>query len=207
MWIDLETKVVVKLHHEIRSMRPDVSLPIIISDDLIESLGFAPLVVAKKPFYNQYLQRVSQKSPELINGVYTITWLVEDIPVGEVLYNLNKAKEAKVAQIKAIRDSRKLSGVLVDGKWIHTDVFSRTQWMAMVMMGANLPAIEWTAMDYSQFLVTPAFAAKVFQLTAALDVALFNHAASLALKVDAFTLEKDVVGLDITDGWQETYTP
>jgi hypothetical protein len=106
------------------------------------------------------------------------------------------------AAIRAERDRRKFNGVKVGAKWIHTDTYSRTQWMGMVMMGASVPSIEWTTMDGSSATTSQTLASQVFQATAALDSALFAHAKSLISTVDASPTPASV---DIASGWPETF--
>lgn len=106
------------------------------------------------------------------------------------------------AAIKAERDRRKFNGVFVSGKWIHTDTYSRTQWMGMVMMGASVPAIEWTTMDGTSITTSQALAGAVFQATATLDATLFAYAKSL---IDAVDASNDPASVDITTGWPATF--
>ena len=106
------------------------------------------------------------------------------------------------AAIKAERDRRKFNGVFVSGKWIHTDTYSRTQWMGMVMMGAGIPAIEWTTMDNTSITTSQALAGAVFQATATLDSTLFAFAKSL---IDTVNASSDPTSVDITTGWPATF--
>ena len=106
------------------------------------------------------------------------------------------------AAIKAERDRRKFNGVFVSGKWIHTDTYSRTQWMGMVMMGAGIPAIEWTTMDNTSITTSQALAGAVFQATATLDSTLFAFAKSL---IDTVNASSDPASVDITTGWPATF--
>mgnify|MGYP000544162106 CR=1 FL=1 len=104
--------------------------------------------------------------------------------------------------IRAERDRRKFNGVFVSGKWIHTDTYSRTQWLAMVMMGASVPTVEWATLDNSTITTSQALAAAVFNATATLDVTLFAHAKSLIAAVDA---APDPYSVDILAGWPATF--
>lgn len=66
--------------------------------------------------------------------------------------------------LKQIRDDLTSNGgCFVQGKWFHTDVASKQQQMALVMLGQNLPAgIQWKTMDGSFIEMTPALAAELF---------------------------------------------
>ena len=116
--------------------------------------------------------------------------------------NLAPIRAEKIAQVRAERDRRKFNGVQVQGKWIHTDTYSRTQWLGMVMMGAAIPQIAWTTMDGSTINTSQTLAGQVFQATAALDQALFAKAAALIAQIEA---SNDPATVDITTGWQATY--
>lgn len=109
-----------------------------------------------------------------------------------------------VKAIKSERDRRKFNGVKVGTKWIHTDTYSRTQWMGMVMMGAGIPAIDWTTMDGTSVTTSQALAGQVFQGTAQLDAQLFGYAKALITQVEAAA---DPASVDITVGWPATFEP
>ena len=132
---------------------------------------------------------------------------IEEVPApeatpDELASRLASTKLSRNLEIKAERDRRKLNGVFVQDKWIHSDTYSRTQWMAMVMMGASVPAIEWTTMDGSSITTSQTLAGQVFQAVALSDATLFAYAKSLMVAVDAST---DPSSIDITTGWPATY--
>lgn len=112
------------------------------------------------------------------------------------------AQDTMTERIKAERDRRKLNGVLVSGKWIHTDVFSRTQWMAMVMMGAALPAVQWRTMDGTSVTTTPTLAGQVFQAVAVMDATVFAVAEGHRVAMLAST---DPASYDFSAGWPATF--
>ena len=132
---------------------------------------------------------------------------VEEVPdpeptVEELAAQLAVARSVRNQDIKTERDRRKLNGVLVQSKWIHSDTYSRTQWMAMVMMGASIPSIAWTTMDGTSITTSQTLAGQVFQAIAQLDAAVFSYAKTLMNQVDAST---DPGSIDITTGWPATY--
>lgn len=137
------------------------------------------------------------------NGVWAVADPVAYAAIAaEVQARTDAAKLVIHAAIKAERDRRKFNGVFVSNKWIHTDTYSRTQWMGMVMMGANVPTIQWTTMDNTTIATSQALANAVFQATATLDATLFSHAKSLIAAVDA---SNDPASVDITTGWPATF--
>ena len=115
---------------------------------------------------------------------------------------LTAVRDKITTSIKEERDRRKFNGVYVSNKWVHTDTYSRTQWMGMVMMGETLPAIEWTTMDGTNITTTPTLAGQVFQAAATLDTTLFAHATSL---IDAVNASNTPDSIDITTGWPLGY--
>lgn len=80
--------------------------------------------------------------------------------------------------IKAERDRRKSEGgYKVGSNWFHSDTTSRIQQMALVMMGASMPAgLLWKTMSGSFVTMTPTLAGQIFQAAAASDMAIFTIA-------------------------------
>ena len=110
--------------------------------------------------------------------------------------------QAMVTAIKAERDRRKFNGVKVGAQWLHTDTYSRTQWLGMVLMGASIPATPWATMDGTPVTTSQALVVAVFQGTAQLDAALFGNAKALIAQVKA---ADDPASVDITVGWPATF--
>ena len=161
-----------------------------------------PLTVTEPPEIDTLTQTVIRDGCEKLGDVWQYRWRIDALTVEQIAVNLVTLKASKVTAIKAERDRRKFNGVFVSGKWIHTDTYSRTQWMGMVMMGASVPAIEWTTMDNTSITTSQALAGAVFQATATLDSTLFAFAKSLIAAVDA---SSDPASVDITTGWPATF--
>ena len=89
--------------------------------------------------------------------------------------------------IKQERDRRtQQGGYQVAGKWFHSDTFSRTQQMGLVMMGANIPAnLQWKTMDGSFVTMTQTLAGQVLAAAAASDAALFARAEQIKAAMEA----------------------
>jgi hypothetical protein len=96
--------------------------------------------------------------------------------------------------IKQERDRRtQQGGYQVAGKWFHSDTFSRTQQMGLVMMGASIPVdLQWKTMDGSFVTMTQALAGQVFTAAAASDTALFARAEQIKS-----AMEDDPVNFDL----------
>lgn len=75
---------------------------------------------------------------------------------------------------QAERERRRQGGVRVGTDWFHSDDTSRIQQLGLVLMGANLPPIQWRTMTGTFVTMTPALAQGIFQSTAAQDVAIFT---------------------------------
>ena len=90
-------------------------------------------------------------------------------------------------EIKRERDRRtQQGGYQVAGKWYHSDTFSRTQQMGLVMMGAGIPGgLQWKTMDGSFVTMTQTLAGQVFAAAAASDAALFARAEQIKAAMEA----------------------
>jgi len=130
------------------------------------------------PDYNPITQTCQRDGAEQVGGVWKYKWRVNDLDAAAAERNRIAAADSKWQEIKAERNRRKFNGVLVSGKWIHSDTFSRTQWLGMLMMGADLPAIEWITRDGSIITTTPALASGVLQAVAVMDATVFAVAAA-----------------------------
>ena len=98
--------------------------------------------------------------------------------------------------IKTERDRRTQSGgYQAAGKWFHSDTFSRTQQMGLVMMGAGIPGgLQWKTMDGSFVTMTQTLASQVFSAAAASDAALFSHAEQIKAVMEADPVNFSLAG-------------
>jgi hypothetical protein len=120
---------------------------------------------------------------------------------------LSAVRAQKWEAIKAIRDRKVQNGgykVTVSSvvKWFHSDTFSRTQQMGLVMFGASCPAVPWKTLDGSYVTMSQALAGQIFQAAAVQDQLLFSKAEALKVAVYAST---DPDSVDIATGWPDTY--
>ena len=101
--------------------------------------------------------------------------------------DLTSLRAAHWEDIKRERDRRtQQGGYQVAGKWYHSDTFSRTQQMGLVMMGAGIPGgLQWKTMDGSFVTMTQTLAGQVFAAAAASDAALFSHAEQIKAVMEA----------------------
>lgn len=102
-------------------------------------------------------------------------------------------------KIKDIRDTRvQNSGYKVGSKWFHSDTFSRSQQIGLVILGASIPAgLMWKTMDGSFIEMTQVLSQQIFATAAASDMAIFGFAESLKAQVNA---SSDPLSVPLT-GW------
>ena len=114
---------------------------------------------------------------------------------------LDRQKLLSIQKVKDIRDTLTVTGgYKVDTKWFHSDTFSRSQQLGLVLLGNDIPSnLQWKTMDGSYITMTPTLARQVFAAAAAQDVALFAYAESLINKIE----QSEPV--DLTSGWPETF--
>lgn len=104
------------------------------------------------------------------------------------------------SKIKSERDRRiQQGGYKVGTKWYHSDTFSRTQQMGLVMLGANLPAgVQWKTMDGTFITMTQTLAGQIFATAAASDMAVFVAAETHRVAMEA---SSDPATYDFSGGW------
>lgn len=113
-------------------------------------------------------------------------------------------KNSKWAEIKNERDRRIQSGGYKVGElWFHSDTFSRTQQMGLVMMGAGIPANTlWKTMDGTFITMTQALAGQIFTAAGASDIAIFSAAETHKAAMEAAA---DPAAYDFSGGWPKVF--
>lgn len=155
-----------------------------------------------KPAYDPMTQTIQEAAPAKTGGVWTQQWVVLALDTETIAAKRTTKITTMIEAIKAERDRRKFNGVRVGTQWLHTDTYSRTQWLGMVLMGASVPAVAWTTMDGTTITTSQALAGQVFQGTAMLDATLFDHARVLIAQVEAAA---DPAAVNTTTGWPATF--
>lgn len=125
------------------------------------------------------------------------------VPAGASAAALAAEKTNKCTKIKAERDRRiQEGGYKVGTKWYHSDTFSRSQQLGLVVAGAGIPAgILWKTMDGSFVTMTSTLAQQIFGAAMLSDVAIFKHAETLISAVNA---SSDPQSVALT-GWPVAY--
>ena len=112
-------------------------------------------------------------------------------------------------RIREERDRRKLEGgymVNVSGvdKWFHSDTFSRTQQLGLVLLGSNIPSgVQWKTMDGSFVTMSQTLAGQIFSSAAQQDIATFEAAET---HIAAMTASANPAAYDYSGGWPAIYT-
>lgn len=193
---------------DIRAAFPNTSF----SDQFTAPEGYEWVFPVPQPAHDPITQMVRETTPALtVKGHWEQQWEVvprfeSDAEADAAIATDLAAKRASIwDRIKALRDEKtQRGGYKAAGKWFHSDTFSRSQQIGLVIMGASIPAeLQWKTMDGTFVSMTPALAQQVFQAAAAHDSAIFTHAESLRLDVEAAT---DPNAIDITAGWPETFS-
>ncbi len=185
--------------YQIKQEFPNTSFPM----PFVPPDGYAEVLKTDIPVFNKYTQSVVEQTPELINGQWRKKWQIIDLPQSECDAKLQLARSNRWEEIKNIRDNKNQNGGFpAAGKWFHSDTFSRSQYLGMVLAGETLPAILWKTMDGSFVETTPALAQQIFSSAFIQDTNMFAYAESLKAQVYA---SLDPNSIDITTGWPETY--
>jgi hypothetical protein len=86
LYIKVNNNEIVKYPYSIRELKmdnPNVSFPVTISTELLNSFGVYIVTEVTSPTY-EYTKVISEINPTLIDGVWTQTWLVEDATTEEI---------------------------------------------------------------------------------------------------------------------------
>lgn len=186
---------------QIRAENPNTSFGIpFIAPDIYKVVFPSP-----QPAFNPATHRLQEDAPSLTNkGHWEQEWDVVALDTAVVDANLAQIRHDKEEAIKAFRDKLKENGVKVGTKWFHSDVFSRIQWLGLMIMGANVPNMPWKTRDGSFVPLTPTLVTEVFQATGVMDANLFGIAEA---KIAAMKAAIDPAAYDVNTGWPETYSP
>lgn len=190
---------------QFRESNPTVMFGQIIDKATYLAYGYAPVLRSPPP--EAAKGYVTVRDGVKLDGLgnYVEDWKVIAKPLDQLEAEHNISITAINAAIKAERDRRKFNGVRVMGVWVHTDVYSRTQWMAMVMksmLGQNVAGVTWKTMDGSYITTTAELAKAVFAAVENLDISLFAWATELSNKVAG---SANPHAVDITVGWPLTF--
>jgi len=119
----------------------------------------------------------------------------------KVIYYLRKAVWKEIMDM---RDARRQGGIKIGANWFHSDDTSRIQQIALVVMGAGMPAgIMWKTMQGTFVPMTPTLAGQIFQTIAGSDKYVYavaeNHRQNMILS-------ETPESYDYSTGWPMVYS-
>jgi hypothetical protein len=120
--------------------------------------------------------------------------------------DLTAIRETLWTEIKTHRDYIKSQGgCLVAGKWYHTDIDSKQQQIALVLLGANIPAgLQWKTLDGSFETMTQALAGELFVAQVTREQTIFGVAEAKRVAIQTMTIEQ-LEAYDVLDGFPQGY--
>lgn len=187
---------------EFRLMHANTSFPEALTEAVLHGHDADPVLEAAAPIPSATQVLQDGGVAKNAHGKWVRTYVLTDKPAGQVAAELTAKRAGAWEKIKAERERRKNGGVLVDGKWFHSDADSRIQFIAMVLMGANAPADPWKTMDGTFVTMTKELSSKVFLAVVELDRNAFARA---ELHLTGMTAAADPASYDITTGWPAVF--
>lgn len=168
-------------------------------------VNFKPVTLVPKPDVNPLTHYIIEAKPAWgPNAEFVQQWEIVEHDQIEKGKLLTAKREVVWGAIKNIRDERMhTGGYRVGDKWFHSDLFSRQQQLALVIMGANVPVdLKWKTMDGTSVVMTKSLASDIFAAQATSDQRLFAYAEELRSKVrDALNPSL----INITAGWPAVF--
>ena len=178
IWIDDDTKLRVNINAPYKGFSRLDTPEIRAAANVVEIAEPTPPADYSDDFY---YRSESQESP------YVIYTKKSDEQIQAVRWTKIKQKRDELTDN---------GGVLVSGKWFHTDTKSKQQQMALTMLGAAIPAnLQWKTMDGSFITMTQTLAGQLFGAQIVREQAIFAHAETLKADSNA----------DINTGWPAHY--
>jgi len=163
------------------------------SPEILQSFGLELVVATNEPA-NRNFYNVTEE----YNGA-TVTYI--NTPM-----DLTAIRERLWTQIKSHRDYVKTNGgCLVQDKWFHSDTDSKQQQIALVIMGANIPAnLKWKTLDGSFVTMTQALAGELFAAQVMREQVIFGVAEAKRAAIQTMTIGQ-LEAYDVLDGFPQEY--
>ena len=119
---------------DLRRDNKNVSFPRQVDADTLASYRVYPVVVADRPTYDAITQKIAQGTPTLVDGVWTVAWIVLDLPADDAARN--------------VRNHR--SNLLEESDWMAgSDVTMSDAWrnyrqgLRDITLQSNFPSVTW----------------------------------------------------------------
>lgn len=164
-----------------------------VSAEVLQSFGLELVVATNEPA-NRNFYNVTEE----YNGA-AVTYINTPMDLASI-------RERLWTQIKSHRDYVKTNGgCLVQGKWFHSDTDSKQQQIALVIMGANIPAnLQWKTLDGSFVTMTQALASELFVAQVVREQSIFTVAENKRAAIANMTIEQ-LEAYDVLDGFPQEY--
>jgi small-conductance mechanosensitive channel len=125
------------------------------------------------------------------------------LTVDTAAVKLEQEQDAMWARIKAWREHLSdTGGYTAGGKWFHSDLKSKIQQNTLVMLGANVPAVQWKTLDGSFITMTQTLASQIFAAAVTQESTIFavaeQHRAAMLKSADP-------MGYDFSGGWPAVF--
>lgn len=168
---------------------------------------FAEIVETAPPAVARYKRAVAGPVVRELDGTWVRTWVIEDFTPTEIDAEKAIARQQKILEIEAYRDQLVDTGgykITVGGQtyWIASDQKSKVRQLGLTMMGANVPAKAWRALDGRTVTLNQAVVQAIFNAAAAQELAIDDAGEVHKAAVMAATEPADY---DFSAGWPETF--
>lgn len=192
------------LEENFKMLFPEQAFPLVLTPALVNAYGYGMYDFSQVPTAGPYEKVVEGSAIQDQYGIWRQVWEVVPLTGQELLDKKTEWKTKKSNEVTFIREQKgQLGGYKVGTHWFHSDTFSRTQQLGLVMMGATIPeSLQWKTMSGEYVAMNQSLATQVFQSAIAQDIALFAHGETLKQQINA---SDDPANFDITVGWPETF--
>jgi len=178
----------------------ETPLEVIPSDEF--EVGFNEYITSSQMLQNgiptmiQNGRPIEYPPPDAYSDWINFEWITNEI-------KLQEARDRIWLEIKATRDYRKSSGILVGDYWYQSDDSSRIQQLAIVMLGPNIPPdLLWKTKGGEFVIMTQLIASQIFSNTCTSDKNIFYIAESH--KTDMYA-SADPLNYDYSTNWPPMY--
>lgn len=193
MYRDQKTGKIISFHSELRKLRPNTSMPTVLTEDHITENGFDIVTKISKPECT-IIQKVMDTGVQLIDGEWQQTWEIVDKTQEE----LETLKTQRLNELASLRYQKEIAGITVGESNIRTDLVSQSKIMGSWCTAQINPSAlidfkgenGWVQID----------SATIIDIATAVS----NHvqACYTREKELSILLETDIE-IDITTGWPE----
>lgn len=154
MWFETSTNKIYETHSDIRLANSTISLPLVLTDEVIIQLGLLPLVDSEKPTETEYVNQCVVDTIVANGNTAIRNWKL--IPLTEE--QISQKKLDKLAKAKAER-SEKIASITVTtqaGNTFDGDEKSQDRMARAIAVMDDVDTIPWVMHDNTVSVVTKA---------------------------------------------------